>query len=126
MKILELPLKKEWYNMIESGEKREEYRNVTPYWMKRLVWDADYNEPVSKDDVEFLCSLVGRDDGTTGNFFDAGWEPKPYTHVRFRYGYTKRTMLYTISEITIGYGNPNWGAPTDKEVFIIKIGDNVQ
>lgn len=112
--------------MIESGEKREEYRNVTPYWMKRLVWDADYNEPVSKDDVEFLCSLVGRDDGTTGNFFGAGWEPKPYTHVRFRYGYTKRTMLYTISEITIGHGNPNWGAPTDKEVFIIKLGDNVQ
>jgi hypothetical protein len=37
MKILELPLKKEWYNMIESGEKREEYREIKPYWSKRIV-----------------------------------------------------------------------------------------
>ena len=27
-KILDLPLKKEWYNMIESGEKKEEYREI--------------------------------------------------------------------------------------------------
>ena len=25
-----------------------------------------------------------------------------------------------IKKITIGRGNPNWGAPTDKDVFIIK------
>ena len=37
MKILELPLKKEWYNMIESGDKREEYIVIKPYRSKRLV-----------------------------------------------------------------------------------------
>lgn len=37
MKILELPLKKEWYDMIESGEKREEYREIKPHWSKRFV-----------------------------------------------------------------------------------------
>ena len=31
MKILHLPLKAQWYNMIESGEKTEEYRMITPY-----------------------------------------------------------------------------------------------
>jgi hypothetical protein len=36
MKILDLPLKKEWYCMIESGEKREEYREIKPYWTKRF------------------------------------------------------------------------------------------
>ena len=36
-KILDLPLKKEWYNMIESGEKKEEYREIKPYWIKRLT-----------------------------------------------------------------------------------------
>lgn len=35
MKILELPLKKEWYDMIERGEKREEYREYKEYWFKR-------------------------------------------------------------------------------------------
>ena len=37
MKILELPLKSEWYLMIESGVKLEEYREIKPYWSKRLV-----------------------------------------------------------------------------------------
>ena len=36
-KILYLPLKKKWYEMIESGEKPEEYREArtttpTPWW----------------------------------------------------------------------------------------------
>ena len=31
MKILYLPLKKEWYEMIERGDKREEYRDCLLY-----------------------------------------------------------------------------------------------
>ena len=38
MKILDLPLKKEWYNMIESGIKKEEYREIKPYWCNRLLY----------------------------------------------------------------------------------------
>ena len=88
MKILDLPLKKKWYEMVESGEKREEYRECKDYWYSRLI------------DMDNLRT-------------------KPYTHVRFRYGYTKRTMLFEIDSITIGVGNPDWGAPT-YPVFIIK------
>lgn len=95
MKILELPLKKEWYNMIESGEKREEYREIKPYWQNRLALYDNRNQLI-------------------------GLNPRGYTHVRFRYGYTKRTMLYKIDEIIIGRGNPDWGAPTNKDVLIIK------
>ena len=36
-KTLYLPLKKEWYEMIESGVKTEEYRECKPYWCKRLI-----------------------------------------------------------------------------------------
>lgn len=31
MKTLYLPLKKEWYEMIEAGIKKEEYREESPY-----------------------------------------------------------------------------------------------
>ena len=31
MKILDLPLKKEWYDMIENGVKTEEYREIKSY-----------------------------------------------------------------------------------------------
>jgi hypothetical protein len=34
--MLELVLKEKWYRMIESGEKTEEYRDIKPYWTKRL------------------------------------------------------------------------------------------
>ena len=36
MKILHLVLKAQWYNLIEQGEKKEEYRDITPYYDKRL------------------------------------------------------------------------------------------
>lgn len=37
MKTLHLVLKHKWYDMIEAGIKKHEYRNRTPYWEKRLV-----------------------------------------------------------------------------------------
>lgn len=55
---------------------------------------------------------------TRGN----GFHPKEYTHVRFRFGYTKRTMLFELESITIGVGNTNWGAPDNEYVFILKLG----
>ena len=36
MKILHLTLKKQWFDMIASGEKREEYRVIKKYWTARI------------------------------------------------------------------------------------------
>lgn len=106
MKTLYLILKSEWYNAIFCGQKTEEYREIKPYWIKRLCNNADKLWQCADCDGLLMCS--------------ACFSPKNYTNVRFRYGYTKRTMLREIESITIGYGKPEWGAPTDKQVFIIK------
>ena len=90
MKILDLVLKKKWFDMIKDGDKREEYREIKPYWQKRLF----------------------EKDGTT---------PKSYTHVKFRYGYTKKSVLFRIEGNTTGIGKTEWGAPENTEVFIIKL-----
>jgi hypothetical protein len=37
MRILHLTLKKKWFDMIASGEKREEYREIKPYWTRRIA-----------------------------------------------------------------------------------------
>lgn len=37
MKILHLTLNKKWFDMILSGDKKEEYREIKPYWQKRLM-----------------------------------------------------------------------------------------
>jgi hypothetical protein len=34
--ILHLTMKGEWFKMIASGEKKEEYRIIKPYWNTRL------------------------------------------------------------------------------------------
>lgn len=40
--ILHLVLKKQWYDLIENGIKKEEYREIKPYWSKRLL-PKDFN-----------------------------------------------------------------------------------
>ena len=37
MSSLKLVLKKRWFDLIESGEKKEEYRAITPYWCRRIL-----------------------------------------------------------------------------------------
>lgn len=110
MKFLELPLKKEWYNMIESGIKTEEYRINKPYWRKRLMRCFKSFDWCEVGVSCHNCSVFRR------KLF------RNYTHIRFRYGYTSRCMMFELKEITIGIGNSEWGAPKDKEVFILKLG----
>lgn len=95
-KILHLVLKQKWYDMIASGEKKEEYREVKPYWDKRLMWAS-----------------VGV------------WSYKVYDLVCFSCGYTQKRMTFKAGRITIGYGKPEWGAPKDKRVFIIRLGERI-
>lgn len=37
LRILHIPIKKKWFDMIKSGEKKEEYRDMVPHWISRLV-----------------------------------------------------------------------------------------
>lgn len=111
MKILDLPLKAKWYEMIESGNKKEEYREIKKYWIGRLAKCGGRN---SYEKTGFYCKKgICFSCITRGN----GFHPKEYTHVRFRFGYTKRTMLFELESITIGVGNTNWGAPDNECVF---------
>lgn len=34
--MLILPIKKKWFDMIKSGEKKEEYREIKSYWITRF------------------------------------------------------------------------------------------
>lgn len=35
--MLTLPIKKKWFDMIVSGEKKEEYREIKPYYDSRFM-----------------------------------------------------------------------------------------
>lgn len=63
MKILNLTLKKQWFDMIKSGEKTEEYREIKPYWNTRLL-NQEYDfilfrNGYDKDSPEILIECKG-------------------------------------------------------------------
>lgn len=40
-KVLNLVVSKKWFNMIVSGAKNEEYREIKPYWIRRLTTNCE-------------------------------------------------------------------------------------
>lgn len=77
--MLTFNLKKEWFEKIKSGEKTHEYREVKPYWFKRigkcscLFFNANNrcfsdvldNGKFTDDldiDCEFICGYASKDD----------------------------------------------------------------
>ena len=112
VKILHLVLKKKWYEMQESGEKNEEYREITPYWCNMLLAKKSYSRRFWKD-------ILGNIKTPYQHLLNR-YNIRDYTHVCFHYGYTQRCFINRIDSITIGRGYPEWGAPEDRDVFIIK------
>lgn len=125
MKTLNLVLKHKWYDMIDRGEKTEEYREIKPYWEKRLLdykgLSAYYEEHYKEIRIKQLFFPHRQPIEDICHAFFRG-----YTHVRFSRGYrAAQTMTFTVEDIDIGKGNPEWGASEDRPVFIIKLGERV-
>lgn len=109
IKTLDLVVKGIWYDMQKSGEKPEEYRDIKPYWTRRICgckastnWCRE-----NKNSCEGCQALRNQ-------------KPLDYTHLVLRRGYTSQCIMKRIDNITTGRGNPEWGAPTDRDVYIIR------
>ena len=112
---LKLVLKGVWYRMIESGEKVEEYREITPYWCNRLLYYGslgaeEFWEGVLKNtkDLKTLAEYGTRE----------------YDTVTFYHGYAKNRPQMTLEfkGIEIKEGKPEWGAEPGRLYFVIKLG----
>ncbi len=97
MKTLHLNLKRKWYDMILSGEKVEEYRELSKYWFSRFVIAKLY-----------IPDLIRQD----------------YDTITFSNGYAKDRDQFVIELIKIGIsdGRPEWGAELDKKYFVLFLG----
>jgi len=115
-KILHLTLKKKWFDMIASGEKKEEYRTIKKYWAKRLVGSWIYK----------LSRSIPENAVYIDNCFpDFAIEKfKNFTKVIFTNGYAKNSPKIIIEclGIEIGKAKPEWSDNWQGEVFVIKLG----
>ena len=89
--MLILPIKKKWFDVIKSGEKKEEYREIKPYYDTRF---RGYYYP------------------TTGM--------QPHILFRNGYSKNSPTIECKVC-ITKGTGKQEWGAEPNKEYYILDI-----
>ena len=124
MKTLYLPLKKEWYEMIERGIKKEEYREIKPYYIPRFFENRLSRETIAGPLLEELISNLRDIEDVEQAACNFGLRLKDYDAVCFSYGYTERRMTFEWKGLKIGRGRKEWGAPEDG-VFIIKLGNRL-
>lgn len=93
-KTLHLTLKKKWFDMILSGEKKEEYREIKDYWDNRL-----------KD--EFHTSFKHFDTITFKN----------------GYAKNAPELTIKLLHISVDYGLKEWGADRGVKYFVLLLGE---
>ena len=120
MRILTLHLKRKWFDLIKSGEKKEEYRTQTCYWIKRFLtcdehfldylWDASCVYPNALEMFNYNLKNTFR--------------IKQFDRIRFVLGYPnltdeERILEFKNPKIRIGTGRPEWGAVPGVNYFVI-------
>lgn len=119
MKILNLTLTMNWFDLILSGIKKEEYREIKPYWITRLAQCKGRND---HNNTGYFCKKANCAACLKrGN----GFHPIQYDAVRFTNGYgnSKPSMLVELKSVSVGFGSEEWGSPKDEKVFILSLGD---
>lgn len=97
--------------MILFGMKTEEYREIKPYWIKRIAkeWNL-LNEELTiwEKGNEMFKSM-------------------PFDRIEFTNGYNPKSpkVILECKGIEIGTGNTKWGAIEHETYFVIKLGSEV-
>lgn len=107
--MLILPIKKEWFDMILSGDKKEEYRELKPYYERRFSNYFMGENKLLIDKKESLNELLL-----------AGVKlQKP---IMFRNGYSSKSPSFIADcELHIGTGRSEWGAEPGGKYYVLHV-----
>ena len=117
--------------MTKSGIKTEDYREITPYWIKRLIstvtlyggrYESMVDLPVKECSISRINLLHVNSD-----VIDKDVKFKTFTENIMTLGYpkstdTERILKFEHAGIEIRTGKPEWGAEPGKLYFVIKHG----
>ena len=106
--MLTLPIKKKWFDMIVSGEKKEEYREIKSYYDNRFM-------------NAFGFLLVGGQMVYGEAAPEEIRKPCPQGDL-VQHGYSK-DLPEVVCKCTLqfGKGKPEWGAEPGKLYYVLKI-----
>lgn len=116
MTTLTLSLKRKWFEMIRDGVKLEEYREIKPYYEKRLLNYKAIAENI--DYLKFMKYVMCIPIDICSRY------PKGFDKLVFTLGYpksddTSRRLEFKNPKIRFGEGRPEWGAEPRKIYFVI-------
>ena len=96
-RVITLILKKKCFDMIASGERKEDYREIKPYWAKRLE-----DNPLAM---------------FTTNF-------RKFDNIKFKKGYRKDApmMIVECLGIDFDYLKPKWCDGVEDFFYVIRLG----
>ncbi len=102
--ILHLNLKRKWYKMIADKIKKEEYREIKPYWSR--IFEASASGIKIKGKFYHPSDVI----------------------IRFSNGYSKHReqMDIWLESIAIREGNEEWGAIPSEQYYVLKLGRDVR
>ena len=98
--------------MIESGEKTEEYREITQYWINRLL--TDFSTDPTKNPIRLNGGSYNAIEFEQVQFFNGCY-------------FSERLDNFIIEgkEILIDAGHLEWGAAPGAKYFVIKLGKKI-
>lgn len=103
--MLIIPIKKKWYDMILSGNKKEEYREIKPYYTSRIKNEIDFIKFLDYDSMIEVLEIGGIG-----------------IKVMFRNGYSKNSPSFIARcTLSVGTGKEEWGAEKSRQYFILTV-----
>lgn len=121
---LQLSLREKWFRMTKSGVKKEDYRDITPYWSAILLtyWGEKKTKEFWKMKIDFHGSEFQLNRVVESKKFDCNIMTLGYPKSTD----TERILKLEHKGIEIGFGKPEWGAEPNKLYFIIKHGEIIK
>lgn len=105
--MLTLPIKKKWFDMILSGEKKEEYREIKGYWTLRFI-KAIYGDCNAHRFAPFYRIVC--------------WDSPLDIKVILKNGYRADSpKIVCDCTLQAGTGREEWGAEPNKNYYVLKI-----
>jgi hypothetical protein len=116
MKTLTLSLKKQWFDMIKAGVKKEEYRKIKDHYFHMLYNYAEMQKFFGIPPQPYYFDRP--------QVFHTKQFQKSFDRIVFTLGYpkaddTERRLVFKNPRIRIGTGRPELGAEPGKLYFVI-------
>lgn len=125
---LQLSLRRKWFEMTKAGIKTEDYREITPYWCNRLLfqngmvmkkeWWEKYLNSYGSITIKNALKTSDSDHRLSFKQFDCNIMTLGYPSSND----LERILIYEHEAVEISEGYVPWGAEPGKLYFVIKHG----